>query len=197
IHCLNQFIDSLVWAGNTLNSAPAWYEFYAFAFQTLIGVRCMGAALGLPAVSLYINRRLYHIASVNARAVLIDSLICGLFPLLYVAAQYIVQGYHFNVFEDIGCYPDLYNSLPTYFISSMWPLLIGLISAVYCVLYLRAFSARRASFAQFPSAHAALTPARYLRLSALALTDFLTAPSPPSPSPSTSPPPPSPLPLPR
>ncbi|KAJ7088336.1 GPCR fungal pheromone mating factor, partial [Mycena epipterygia] len=129
----------------------------------------MGAALGLPAVSLCINRRLYHIASVRAvvitpaekrRAVLIDLFICGLLPFLYVAVQYIMQGHRFNVFEDIGCYPDLYNSLPTYFISSMWPLLIGLISAVYCVLSLHAFSARRASFAQFLSAHAALTPAR-------------------------------------
>ncbi|KAJ7088321.1 GPCR fungal pheromone mating factor, partial [Mycena epipterygia] len=108
--------------------------------------------------SMCINRRLSHIAScANATpqkrcAVLIDSLICGLFPLLYIAAQYIVKGHCFNVFEDIGCYPDLYNSLPTYFISSMWPLLIGLISAVYCVLSLCAFAARRASFAQFLSA---------------------------------------------
>ncbi|KAJ7080047.1 GPCR fungal pheromone mating factor [Mycena epipterygia] len=81
----------------------------------------MCAAVGLPAASLCINRRLYHIASVRAvvitpaehRVLLIDSLICGLFPLLYVAVQYIVQGHHFNVFEGIRCYPDFYNSLPT------------------------------------------------------------------------------------
>ncbi|KAJ7436171.1 pheromone A receptor-domain-containing protein [Mycena galericulata] len=174
LSCLNQSVNSIVWAGNTLNSAPAWCE---------ISIRIMmGASVGLPAASLCINRRLYHIASVRTvtitkaekrRAVLIDSLICGLFPAVYVALQYIVQGHRFNIFEDIGCYPDLYNSLPTYFISSMWPLIIGLVSAVYCVLSLRAFSARRAAFAQFLSAHNALTPARYLRLSALALTDLL------------------------
>ncbi|KAJ7732209.1 pheromone A receptor-domain-containing protein [Mycena maculata] len=172
--CLNQFVNSIVWSGNTLNSAPAWCE---------ISIRIMmGASVGLPAASLCINRRLYHIASVRCvvitkaekrRAVLIDSLICGLFPAIYVALQYIVQGHRFNIFEDIGCYPDLYNSLPTYFISSMWPVVIGLVSAVYCVLSLRAFSARRAAFAQFLSAHNALTPARYLRLSGLALTELL------------------------
>ncbi|KAJ7080034.1 hypothetical protein C8R44DRAFT_819438 [Mycena epipterygia] len=49
------------------------------------------SAVGPSAASLCINRHLYHIASVRAvvitpaekrRAVLIDSLICGLFPLL-------------------------------------------------------------------------------------------------------------------
>ncbi|KAJ7661859.1 pheromone A receptor-domain-containing protein [Mycena rosella] len=177
LSCLNQFVNSLVWAGNTLNSAPAWCE---------ISIRIMmGASVGLPAASLCINRRLYHIASVRdvvvtaaekRRAVLIDSLICGLFPAVYVAAQYIVQGHRFDIFEDIGCYPALFNSLPTYFISSMWPLIIGLVSGVYCTLSLRAFAARRASFAQFlspGSTHAGLTPSRYLRLSALALTDLL------------------------
>ncbi|KAJ7034233.1 fungal pheromone STE3G-protein-coupled receptor [Mycena alexandri] len=174
LSCLNQFVNSIVWAGNTVNSAPAWCD---------ISIRIMmGASVGLPAASLCINRRLYHIATVRAvvitkaekrRAVLIDSLICGLFPAIYIALQYIVQGHRFNIFEDIGCYPDIYNALPAYFISSMWPVVIGLISAVYCVLSLRAFSARRAAFAQFLSAHNALTPSRYLRLSALALTDLL------------------------
>ncbi|KAJ7711550.1 pheromone A receptor-domain-containing protein [Mycena metata] len=174
LSCLNQFVNSIVWAGNIVNSAPAWCD---------ISIRIMmGASVGLPAASLCINRRLYHIATVQAvvvtkaekrRAVLIDSLICGLFPAVYIALQYIVQGHRFNIFEDIGCYPDIYNTLPAYFISSMWPVVIGLISAVYCVLSLRAFSARRAAFAQFLSAHTALTPSRYLRLSALALTDLL------------------------
>ncbi|KAJ7094768.1 hypothetical protein C8R44DRAFT_890194 [Mycena epipterygia] len=53
----------------------------------------MGAAVGLPATSPCINCRLYHIASVRAVITPLprtprspDSLICGLFPLLYVAA---------------------------------------------------------------------------------------------------------------
>lgn len=47
-------------------------------------------------------------------------------------SEYIVQGHRFNIFEDIGCFPALYNTLLTYFISNMWPIVIGLISAGYC-----------------------------------------------------------------
>ncbi|KAJ6629055.1 fungal pheromone STE3G-protein-coupled receptor [Mycena sp. CBHHK59/15] len=171
--CLNQFINSLVWAGNTINWSPAWCE---------ISIRIMMAAsVGLPASSLCINRRLYHIASVRTvsiskteklRSVLVDALICGLFPVIYTALQYIVQGHRFNIFEDIGCYPDLYNSIPTYFISSIWPVIIGLISAVYCVMSLRCFTRRRAEFAQFLSSNTSITASRYFRLMALATTEI-------------------------
>ncbi|KAJ6463099.1 pheromone A receptor-domain-containing protein [Mycena vulgaris] len=144
----------------------------------------MGVSVGLHAASLCINRRLYHIASMRTiviteaekrRVVLIDSLTFRLFPGLCVAAQYIVRGHRFDILEDIGCYPALFNSLPTYFIPSMWPLLIGHASGVHCVLSLRAFSLRCAAFVL--TAHPALTPVRYLRFSALALIDLLlTAP---------------------
>ncbi|KAJ7613315.1 fungal pheromone STE3G-protein-coupled receptor, partial [Mycena polygramma] len=147
---LNRLVNSPVRrAGNTLDVTPAWCE---------ISIRIMmGASVGLPAASLCINRRLYHIASVRAvvvthaekrRAVLIDSLICGLFPLLYIALQYIVQGHRYDL--------PVHRLLPR----PLKP----------CVRSLRAF-------ASLLSAHAALTPSRYLRLSALALTDLLlTAP---------------------
>lgn len=46
--------------------------------------------------------------------------------------EYVVQGHRFNIFENIGCYPALYNTLLTYFLSIMWPIVIGSISAVYC-----------------------------------------------------------------
>ncbi|KAJ7902933.1 fungal pheromone STE3G-protein-coupled receptor, partial [Mycena leptocephala] len=177
--CLNQFVNSVVWADDSVNRAPVWCD---------ISIRItMAASVGIPAASLCINRRLYQIASVKAvtisaaekrRAALIDALICVLFPLVYVAMQYIVQGHRFNIYEQIGCYPALYNSIPMYFISMMWPPLIGCVSAVYGILSLRAFNARRAAFAQFlaPSGGSAtpgLTASRYLRLMALATTAIL------------------------
>ncbi|KJA26520.1 hypothetical protein HYPSUDRAFT_36232 [Hypholoma sublateritium FD-334 SS-4] len=174
IACLNQFVNSVVWAGSVANSSPGWCE---------ISIRIMlGASVGLPASSLCINRRLYHIASVQTvtissvekrRAVIVDSLICVVFPLAFIALQYVVQGHRFNIFEDIGCYPAIYNTLPAYFLSSMWPIVIGLISSVYCVLSLRAFAARRLQFSQLLSANASLTVSRYFRLMALAMTDVL------------------------
>ncbi|KAJ6468598.1 putative fungal pheromone GPCR, STE3-type [Mycena vulgaris] len=177
--CLNQFVNSIAWKDDVLNKAPIWCD---------ISIRIiMAASVGIPAASLCINRRLYQIASVKTvsitpaekrRAALIDTLICVLFPLVYVALQYIVQGHRFNIYQQIGCYPALYNSIPMYFISMMWPPLLGLISAVYGILALRAFMRRRAAFAQFLSSHSTsssggLTPSRYLRLMALALTAAL------------------------
>ncbi|KAJ7231512.1 pheromone A receptor-domain-containing protein [Mycena rebaudengoi] len=178
IACLNQFVNSVVWANDAIVRTPGWCD---------LSIRIiMAASVGIPASSLCINRRLYHIASVSAvtitraekfRAVLIDSLICVLFPLIYVALQYIVQGHRFNIYEQIGCYPALYNSLPMYFISMMWPILIGAISAVYCILSLRCFARRRAEFNQFLASNKSLTASRYFRLMALATTEIcLTTP---------------------
>ncbi|KAJ7780206.1 Ste3-like pheromone receptor, partial [Mycena maculata] len=160
--CLTQYFNSVVWAGNTLNSAPAWCE---------ISIRIMmTASVGLPAASLCINRRLYHIASVppaavvsdadKRRAIITDSFICGLFPVLYTGLQIIVQRRRFDILEDVGCVPDFFDSLSTYFISSMWPLVLSIGSIAYCVLSACAFASSRAGLAEFLSAHNNLTPAR-------------------------------------
>ncbi|KAF8060134.1 fungal pheromone STE3G-protein-coupled receptor [Lyophyllum atratum] len=171
--CLNQFINSVVWAGNAINSAPIWCD---------ISIRIMlGASVGLPAASLCINRRLYHIANVQSvgisraekrRGILIDTLICVLFPVMFVALQYVVQGHRFNIFEDIGCFPAIYNTLLAYFLGGMWPIAIGLTSATY-FLSLRSFARRRVEFGQFLASNKSLTISRYFRLMALATTEIM------------------------
>ncbi|GBE87045.1 Pheromone B alpha 3 receptor [Sparassis crispa] len=173
--CLNQFINSVVWANTSLNIAPIWCD---------ISTRIItGAAVGLPAASLCINRRLYMIARLRAttvtraekrRAVLIDSLICVLFPIVCMVLEFIVQGHRFNIYEEIGCSPATYNTLLAYFLVNWWPVVIGLVSAVYCVLSLRAFAIRRAQFREFlTSNHSSLSFGRYFRLMALATTELL------------------------
>jgi hypothetical protein len=51
-------------------------------------------------------------------------------------AEYVVSGHRFNIFEDIGCFPATYNTTLAYPLVYAWPLVIGLISAVYCGKYL-------------------------------------------------------------
>ncbi|GLB44318.1 putative pheromone [Lyophyllum shimeji] len=172
--CLNQFINSVVWANDAVNRAPIWCD---------ISTRIMlGASVGLPAASLCINKRLYHIASVQSvgvsraekrRAILIDTLICVLFPVIFIAVQYVVQGHRFDIFEGIGCYPVVYNTPISYPLSAMWPIVIGLISATYCVLSLRSFARRRVEFGQFLASNKSLTISRYFRLMALATTEIM------------------------
>ncbi|KAJ7453762.1 pheromone A receptor-domain-containing protein [Mycena latifolia] len=169
LSCFIQYFNAIVWSGNTVNSAPAWCD---------ISIRVMMAvSVGLPAASLCINRRLYYVVNVppaalvgkqeKRRAVIIDSFICGLFPVLYTGLQIIVQRHRFDILEDIGCTIALYNSPPTYFISSAPPLLLSFGSAVYLSLSQRAFVAARATLTEGLSAHRNLTEMRFVRLGGL------------------------------
>ncbi|KAK0460305.1 pheromone A receptor-domain-containing protein [Armillaria novae-zelandiae] len=171
---LNLFVNSIVWKGNVSDWAPWWCE---ISIRVLIG-----ASVGIPASSLCINRRLYHIANVQAvtitigdkrRAILIDTLICVAFPIMFIALQYVVQGHRYNIFEDVGCYPALYNTPLLYALNFMWPIILGLTSTVYCILSIRAFMRRRLEFNQFLSSNKSLTLSRYFRLMALATTEIM------------------------
>lgn len=97
---------------------------------------------------LLVVRNLLTITLQKRRAILIDSLICVAFPLVCIAlcegqsridhsranviVAYIVQGHRFNIFEIIGCFPAIYNTVPAYPLVYMWPVAIGTVSAVYC-----------------------------------------------------------------
>jgi len=59
---------------------------------------------------------------------------CFLFrhPQMFViSVDYVVQPHRYDILEDIGCQPAIYNTLPAYFLVLMWPVLLGLISFVY------------------------------------------------------------------
>ncbi|KAF7320481.1 Pheromone receptor [Mycena chlorophos] len=184
--CLNQFVNSVVWANDVLNKAPVWCD---------ISIRItMAVSVGLPAASLCINRRLYQISkvesvSITPREVSYSILIpsAGLrlwtlssaspfrsFTCLFSTSSKAIAT---TSLRQIGPQTALVNMLPVYFITLMWPPLIGCISACYGVLSLRSFFRRRAAFSQFLSPNAShasgLTTARYLRLMALAAVDIL------------------------
>ncbi|KII84143.1 hypothetical protein PLICRDRAFT_57948 [Plicaturopsis crispa FD-325 SS-3] len=172
--CLNNFINSVVWNNNAINWAPLWCD---------ISTKFMiGASVAIPAASLCINRRLYYIASVQSvtitkaekRRSVITDLSIGLgIPLVQMVLHVIVQGHRFNIFEDIGCYPATFNTPPAYPLVFAWPLFIGVISAVYCVLTIRAFARRRSQFNKLLSANNNLNQSRYFRLMALAGIELL------------------------
>ncbi|KAF9040044.1 pheromone A receptor-domain-containing protein [Panaeolus papilionaceus] len=176
ISCLIQFINSIIWRDNILDRAVLWCDI-STRLQVAIGV-------AIPAASLCINRRLYKIATCQSvslghtekrRAVVIDLAIGLGIPFLQMPLQFIVQGHRYDIFEQIGCYPTTVNTPAAYPLSFLWPNIISLISAVYCILTLRAFMIRRAQFAQFLSRNASLTVNRYFRLMALATVEIFFA----------------------
>jgi len=174
IGCLNLFINSIIWKGNAINWAPVWCDISSRVYVAI--------NVGIPTASLCINRRLYKIASVTTstvprrerrRAIAVDLAIGLGVPVLHLVSQYIVQGHRFDIFEDIGCFPFTYNTVLAFPLVYMWPLIIGVISAVYCCLTIRAFLRRRALFKELLSANNNLTPNRYFRLMGLAAIELL------------------------
>ncbi|KAJ7753183.1 pheromone A receptor-domain-containing protein [Mycena metata] len=158
-------------------------------------------AIGIPAASLCINRRLYKIASCQTvsvsraqkqRAVLVDLAINLRIPFVQMPLRTSSPFSLFDSFLTLGVFrihrlrasvrhprerrvlPHGVQCRPAYPLSYLWLNIINLVSAVYCILTLRAFLHRSAQFAQFLSASALTpTPNRYFRLMALASLELL------------------------
>ncbi|KAH8823739.1 GPCR fungal pheromone mating factor, partial [Flagelloscypha sp. PMI_526] len=176
--CFYTAVNSIIWHDNAIDLAPHWCD-----FTTRLG---MAIFIGIPASSLCINRRLYKIASSNTigsstkerrTAILIDLAIGLGLPILEIPLSYIVQGHRYDIYEGYGCLIALVNTPLSYVLVYTWPIILGIISAVYCVLTLRAFLRRRAEFAQFLSTSGPVASGmsinRYFRLMALATTELL------------------------
>nr|BDD37078.1 pheromone receptor [Rhizopogon roseolus] len=177
--CLIQFINSIVWRSNVTNWAPVWCDICRHFLSSKFMI---GASVALPACSLCINRRLYHIASVSSvtktraqkRRDIMTDLAIGLgIPVLEMILHYIVQGHRFNIIEEVGCYPDTYNTPPAYALVFAWPMIIGCFSAYYCIRTIIELARRRAQFMEFLAANKNLNSSRYFRLMGLAGIEVL------------------------
>ncbi|KAJ7020815.1 pheromone A receptor-domain-containing protein [Mycena alexandri] len=172
--CMVFFVDSIVWSGNIIDWSPAWCDLSTHFLN--------GFNLAIPACSLCINRRLYQIASVRTvtktasdkrRAILIDLAIGLGLPLLQIPLQYIVQGHRYNIFEDVGCLGETYETPVAIVLFHLPPILVGCVSAVYCVLSIKSFYHSRAQFKELLSSNKNLNLNRYVRLMCLASTDLM------------------------
>lgn len=87
VGCLIQFVNSVVWNGNTINHAPVWCNICKLLKLSVIGEIQIsgiatqfsyGANVALPAGALCITRRLYHISHLtNVR--ITNTEVCSLF----------------------------------------------------------------------------------------------------------------------
>ncbi|PFH48839.1 hypothetical protein AMATHDRAFT_148990 [Amanita thiersii Skay4041] len=174
ISCLIRFVNALVWRGSVANVAPVWCD--------ISSKLMVGASIGIPASILCISRRLYCITSTRnvtlghkdrRRNLLIDLSIALCIPVLIMILHVIVQAHRFDILEDIGCYPVIYNTLPAYFLYFMWPILLGCISFIYSGLTLQSFWKKRAEFTTIATSHTAMSLSRYFRLMLLAFLDMM------------------------
>ncbi|KAH9963546.1 GPCR fungal pheromone mating factor [Russula dissimulans] len=134
--CLIQCINSIVWNKNTINRAP-------FYCDIVIHVQ-NGIGVAIPACQLCIGRRLYRIAMAKTviitktekrRAIIVDLLIgIGIPVLLHVVLEN-----RYLLFEDFGPFPSIAIMPPSFFLDIAWPLAIGCVSLVYCLMNIYTF----------------------------------------------------------
>ncbi|KAJ4486637.1 pheromone receptor [Lentinula edodes] len=163
--CLVLFINSLIWADNALNTVPVWCD---ISSQILAG-----AGVGIPASTLCITRRLYRLTSIQTVSITRDDKRRAIYEDLAIAVGLPILPHRFDIIEEYGCSIATYNTLPSYFLFYMWPVLLGSISFGFSSLTLRTFYMRRIQFSQILSANTSINPSRYLRLMLLALIDIM------------------------
>ncbi|KAK1233334.1 a-factor receptor [Marasmius sp. AFHP31] len=166
------FVNSIIWNGRFGNYAPVWCDISAKYY--------VGINAALPACSMCMNRRLYHIVSTitftraqKRRAVMVDLAICIGIPVLAMILHYIPQGHRFNILEDVGCYPTIYKTWVAVVLYSGWPLVIACVSGVYSILCLRSFYKRRKQLKELLSENNNLNTSLYTRLMCLASADVI------------------------
>ncbi|KAG7094426.1 hypothetical protein E1B28_008026 [Marasmius oreades] len=174
--CLTLFINSVVWEGSVSDVAPIWCDISA---KLIIGI-----SSAIPAASLCMDRRLYLMISkrqvainkIEKRRVLLEDLAIGVgIPVLQMIVHYIPQGHRYDIAEDLGCSPSTYNTWVAYVLFVSWPLVIGVVDAVYCVLNLIHIN-RKANADLFVSDQGdnALDKQRYWRLMIVSIVASLT-----------------------
>lgn len=173
--CLGFFINSVVWDGNSVNWAPAWCDITA---RLILAVN-----VAIPACALCIQRRLYYIItdptvtvtkSERRRAITVDMLIGFGLPILNIILTTIVQDHRYDIFEDVGCYPAFLNTPLAWVIISLWPIVIGTFTAVYCSLNVYHFwNKRRTLKSLLQESSGSINFSRYIRLMVLCCIDIL------------------------
>ncbi|KAH8986581.1 STE3-domain-containing protein [Lactarius akahatsu] len=172
--CLNFFINSVIWNSSVANVAPVWCD---ISTRFIVGLQ-----VGLPAALLVINRRLFKIVSSTAvfkttaekrRALFVDLAIGLGIPLIQMPLQLVVEGHRFDIFEEIGCFQNTYNVPLAFSLVHTWPVVISIISTIYCALTIRLFWKSSQRIKETQGSNVNLNYTRYMRLIALSSTQLL------------------------
>ncbi|KAI0327884.1 STE3-domain-containing protein [Cubamyces sp. BRFM 1775] len=128
-------INSMIWRKSAMNLAPVWCDI-ATHFE-------LGCSVAVCSTPLVINRRLYHIVHsstvCNTRAKKRRNMITDTALGMGIPRR-------FDILEGVGCIIAIPNTFLVYILFLSWPILIGLVSATYCVRTIRIFFRRRREF---------------------------------------------------
>ncbi|VDB95388.1 unnamed protein product [Peniophora sp. CBMAI 1063] len=158
-------IDAILWAGTVLIKDKVWCD--------ISNRILLGATVALPTACLCVTVHMEQIASVRSvltthksrrRRQYYEAAACVLFPCVFVALHYIVEGHRFDILEDFGCRPSTYTSWPAIILVWTLPLALAIASLGFAGASLAHFMRRRISFAHHLQHRSALTTTKYMRL---------------------------------
>ncbi|KAJ7643113.1 GPCR fungal pheromone mating factor [Mycena polygramma] len=163
---LTYAINSAIWQENFQLKDLPWCD-----ISTKLKI---GGDIALPISTFALALRVYRITLQKSRlGARLEIGICVGFPVLTMALHTIVQGHRLDVYEEFGCNPAVYLSIPSVIILDFPPIIAAALALVYCTLALLNFSRQRYAFnllARQPhSARCGLSRSAYLRLVSLTL----------------------------
>ncbi|KAJ7749683.1 GPCR fungal pheromone mating factor [Mycena metata] len=157
-------INSVIWDENIDIVASPWCD-----ITTKLKI---GANIALPASTLVLALRVYRITLQKGRLGMPSELgVCLGFPFIIMVLHTIVQGHRFDVYEDFGCTPAIFVSIPSIIILDIPPLVASAVALIYCSLALVNFAKQRRAFLLLTrQPHSSqITKGGYLRLVLLVL----------------------------
>ncbi|KAJ7191406.1 GPCR fungal pheromone mating factor [Mycena pura] len=155
-------INAVLWEGNVDVKDLVWCD-----IATKLKV---GGDIALPASALALALQVYRITLQKGRLGLpLELGLCVGFPIFVMALHTIVQGHRFDIYEDFGCSPAIYVSVPSIIILDAPPLVAATSALIFCSLALINFARQRQAFTRMVKGteNGGLSKSRYTRLMSL------------------------------
>ncbi|EPS99286.1 hypothetical protein FOMPIDRAFT_1024306 [Fomitopsis schrenkii] len=116
-----QGVNAVVWSGSTEARIPVWCD---ISTKLLLGVR-----IAIPATCVCLSNRVRHLlmtgdAKGGIGILSFDLITCIIVPIIYMVLHIIVQDYRFNLTENFGCSPAVYDSIPALFLVWLPPFVL-------------------------------------------------------------------------
>ncbi|KIJ45903.1 hypothetical protein M422DRAFT_29555, partial [Sphaerobolus stellatus SS14] len=158
-------INAAAWSDNTDVKLVVWCD-----ITTKINV---GFIVGAPAAAMCNLRVLERVTAQRRpdksldtrRERMIEVFLCIIFPLVFMALHYIVQGHRFDIFEVAGCRASFVMNWYALVLIWITPLLLALVSCTYAGLILRNLFWNRVTLsACLNNSASSIGLSRYIRL---------------------------------
>lgn len=168
-------INPILWPTDNENT---WYLGYGLCdIEVKLSLACSISYIGAViciyrqlASILNTDRIVISVSSAQRRRrTVLEITLCFGFPIYIMIAHYIVQPTRYFIYALSGCVPSIDNSWPSIPLLLIWPVVLWLVAAAYCVLIIHRLIKYRRDFSTILSAsQSSINNSRFIRLFAMA-----------------------------